>query len=396
MNIRSYMQERQKREKKLAGYKEKIMRHKLTFLYRILLIIAAAAALVALVVVQYRRHVYTEYDIVSSIPRETASGTTDIRLGNSILTYSRDGAHCTDMKGEIVWNQTYQIQDVLLAVSGDTAAIGDYNGRNIYIQNSGQQLGVVTTTMPIQEIAVSSSGIVTAIEADSDSVRIDTYSPEGELLYYGSAGMSDTGYPTAVCLSPDGELLSLAYLHLDPGLLKTNLAFYNFGDVGGNYNDFMVTSDSFTDLVPYMQFMNDSTMFAVGDGCLRIYSGAHLPVRTAGHMYNEEVLSVFYNEEYVGLMFRSDKSEYLYRLDVYSASAKKVDSFYYNIQYTDLFFDNDNIVIYNETECVIKTMDNIEKFNGSFSKPVRLMLEANGAYRYVLVTDSSIDTIQLK
>ena len=54
------------------------------------------------------------------------------------------------------------------------------------------------------------------------------------------------------------------------------------------------------------------------------------------------------------------------------------------------------MVIYNETQCQIMTMDGIEKFNGSFSKPVRLMLPTGKAYRYLLVTDSSIDTIQLK
>ena len=395
-SIRSYFEEKEKRKLKMADYKEKIMRHKLTSVYRILLVVAGVAALIALIVVQYRRHVYTDYDIISSVARESASGTTDIRLGDSILTYSRDGAHCTDAKGRTTWNQTYQIQDVKLAVSRDVVAIGEYNGRNIYVQNTEQQLGTITTTMPIQKIAVSACGNVTAILADTDVVWINTYSPSGKRLYYGTASMEDAGYPTAVSLSPSGELLCVAYLYLDADVLKTNLAFYNLKEVGENYNDFLVKSDSFTDLVPYMQFMNDSTLFAVGDGCLRIYTGSHQPVLAAGHMINEEIKSVFYSEEYVGLMFRSEDNEYLYRFDVYNTAAKKVNSFYYNIEYTDLFFDKNNIVIYNETECVITTMDKIEKFNGSFSKTVRLMLPGNGAYRYILVTDTSIDTIQLK
>lgn len=395
-DIKDYMKEREKREQKQIGYKEKILRHKLTSVYRILLVIAGVAALIALIVVQYRRHVYTDYDIVTSVPRESIHGTTDVRLGNSILTYSRDGAHCTNARGDVTWNQTYQIQDVRLAISGDTSAIGDYNGRNIYVQNTQQQLGVITTTMPIQEVAVSASGNVVAVLQDTDLAWVNTYSPDGELLYNGYVSMNDSGYPAAICISPNGELLCVAYLLVDAGVLKTSLAIYNLGDVGENYHDFMVTSDSYTDLVPYIQFMNDSTMFVVGDGCLRIYTGSQIPVLAAGHLYYEEVQSVFYNEEYVGLMFRSEDSEYLYRLDVYNTAAKKVNSFYYKIEYTDLFFDQGNIVVYNETECVITTLDKIEKFNGSFSKPVRLMLPGSGAFRYILVTDSSIDTIQLK
>lgn len=395
-DIRSYLKEKEKREQKQTGYKDKILKHKLTSVYRILLVIAGAAALIALVVVQYRRHVYTDYDIVSSVPRESVSSAIDVRLGNSILTYSRDGAHCTDARGQITWNQTYQIQDVRVAISGDTVAIGEYNGRNIYVQNAQQQLGVITTTMPIQEIAVSASGMVTAVLKDTDKTLVRTYSFDGELLFKGEARMNDSGYPAAICLSPSGELSCVAYIYVDVSVMKTHLAFYNLGDVGDNYPDHMVSSASYTDMIPYIQFMNDNTFFAVGDGCLRIYSGSHHPVLTAGHMYEEEVQSVFYNEEYVGLMFRSEDSEYLYRFDVYNTAAKKVNSFYYNIEYTDLFFDQDNIVVYNETECVITTMDKIEKFNGSFSKPVRLILPGNSAYRYILVTDTSIDTIQLK
>ncbi len=395
-DIRSYFREKQKRGNKLAGYKEKILKHRLTSVYRVLLVIAGVAALIALIVVQYRRHVYTDYDVVSSVPRESAESATDIRLGDCILTYSRDGAHCSDAKGKTAWNQTYQIQEVRLAVSGDTVAIADYNGRNIYVQNTQQQLGTITTNMPIREVAVAQSGNVAAVLADTNVDWIHTYSPDGELLSYGTASMNDSGYPAAISLSPNGELLCVSYIYVDAGVLKTNLAFYNLSEVGENYHDYLVTSDSCTDLIPCVQFMNDSTLFAVGDDCLRIYTGSRQPVLAAGHFYNEEVQSVFYNEEYVGLMFRSDKSDYLYRLDVYNASAEKVNSFYYNIEYTDLFFDRDNIVIYNETECVITTMNKIEKFNGSFSKPVRLMLAGNSAYRYLLVTDTSIDTIQLK
>ncbi len=395
-DIRSFRKERKKREQKQTGYKEKILKHKLAAVYRILLTAAGIAALIGLIVIQYKRHVYTDYDIVSSVLRESVGNASDIRLGNSILTYSRDGAHCTDAKGQVTWNQTYQIQDVRMAVSGDTVAIGDYNGRSIYVQNAREQLGVITTTMPLLNLAVSSGGKVTAVLKDTDKAWIQTYGFDGELLYYGEVHMSNTGYPAAISLSPSGELLCVSYLYVDAGVLKTDLAFYNLGDVGENYHDHLVSSSSCTDLIPYVQFMNDNTLFAVGDGCLRIFSGSHQPQLLAGHMYEEEVQSVFYNEEYVGLMFRSEDGNYLYRLDVYNTAAKKVGSYYFAIEYTDLFFDQDNIVAYNETECVIQTLGGMEKFNGVFSKPVRLMLPGSSAYRYILVTDGTIDTVQLK
>ena len=105
------------------------------------------------------------------ISREVSSDATDIRLKNSILTYSKDGAHCTDAKGNVKWNQTYVIQDVKIATCGDVAAIGSYNGREIYVQNTDKQLGTITTTMPIRNITVAETGRVTAVLADTDVSR---------------------------------------------------------------------------------------------------------------------------------------------------------------------------------------------------------------------------------
>ena len=44
-DIRSYMKEKEKRERKQEGYKEKIVKHKLAHVYRIILLILVAAAL---------------------------------------------------------------------------------------------------------------------------------------------------------------------------------------------------------------------------------------------------------------------------------------------------------------------------------------------------------------
>ena len=106
-DIKNYLKEKEKRQKNQDDYKKKIRKHKLTIVYRVLLVAAALGAALALVVVQAKRHIYTGYDTVSSVNRETSSDAIDVRLKNGILTYSKDGAHCTDAKGNVKWNQTY-------------------------------------------------------------------------------------------------------------------------------------------------------------------------------------------------------------------------------------------------------------------------------------------------
>lgn len=398
-DIRSYMKEKEKREQKQESYKEKIARHKLAFLSRILLAAAVLIGAALFFYIQYKRHIYTDYEIIASVESAQLEGTTNIRLGNAILTYSKDGAHCTDAKGNVVWNQTFQIQDVRLAVNGDTVAIGDYNGRSIYVANSEKLLGEITTTMPIRDLTVSKEGYVTAVLTDSDITWVNRYDSNGEVKNEGRTHADDSGYPMALSLSPGGELLCVAYLYIDAGIMKTKIAFYNFGPVGSNVTDRLVSTWSYTDmLIPYVRFLDDDTVVAVGDSRLMIYSGSHIPGSPEEHMIDREVRSVFYNERYVGLVFFSDNSENRYQIDVYDTETpnSKAKTFYFDIEYTDIFFEKGTLVIYNETECQVVTMDGIEKYHGNFAKPVGLMASAGKAYRYLLVTDDSMDTIQLK
>ena len=398
-DIRSYIKEKEKRERKQEDYKVKIVRHKLAFLRRILLAAAVLLAVVLFFYIQYKRRIYTDYDIVSSVAYESIGGTKDVRMGNVILTYSKDGAHCTDARGNVVWNQTFEIQDVRLAVSGNAVAIGDYNGRSIYLANSEKLLGTITTTMPIRDLAVSEAGYVAAVLTDSEITWVNRYNSSGEMLNEGRTHADDSGYPMALSLSPNGEMLCVAYLYLDAGVLKTKIGFYNFGPVGSNANDHLVSSWSYTDmLIPYVRFLDNDTVIAVGDSRLMIYSGSHIPGSPEEHIFDREIQSVCCDDRYAGVVFFSDNSESRYQINIYDTInlTAKPKILYFDMEYTDIFFDKGNIVIYNETECQIITMDGITKFHGSFTKPVKLMLSTGKAYKYLLVTDGSADTIQLK
>ena len=72
-----------------ASYKDKIRIYKTKNIYRALLIIIIIAIVAVIIRVQYLNHVYTGYDIVSTAERTKSSGAMDVRLGSSILTYSK-------------------------------------------------------------------------------------------------------------------------------------------------------------------------------------------------------------------------------------------------------------------------------------------------------------------
>lgn len=395
--IRDYLREREKQKGAGERFETLIFRHRMSALFGILSIVLILAAAVIVLYIQWRNHVFTYYETISVVERESIGGTQDIRLGNAILTYSRDGAHCTDMRGNVLWNQTFEIQDILIDVCENVAILAAYNGRDVYVVSDSAILGNFTTNMPIRRVAASSGGYVAIVLADTSVTHYNIYTYEGNMVYEGSATMTGSGEPMVLSMSPDGKLWQISFIYLDAGVLKTNIAFYNLGDVGANKTDFRVGNYTYSDtLMPCVEFMNNQISFAVGDGRLVMYKGAQIPVEMVQFHYSEKVRSVFYNENYIGLVFFSDSEKALYKMNVYNTAGEQVGTYYFNIEYTDLFFKDNYFVVYNDKECVVMTLDAVEKFNGTFDKSVKRMLPLNGAQRYLIVTGQSMETIQLK
>ena len=372
-------------------------RHRRFRFIRIFLLFAILAGVVIFLYVKNRGKIYEEYDVVNTTPRTMVDGARDVKLGNSVLTYSRDGAHSVDAKGVMTWNQSFEIQDIQLATCMNVAAICGYNGHDIYVQSSESQLGQIQTNLPIKSIAVSATGRVTAVLEDTNVVWINTYEPNGQNIYEGQFHMSQSGYPSAISLSPNGDLLAVSFIFVEEGSIVTNVAFYNYGPVGDNQSDQLVSTFTYRDMiVPEIHFMTNGAAFAVADNRLMFYSGEQVPTTKKEHILDQEVKAVYYDENYVGLVFPSDKTDAKYLLKIYNASGENVAERYIDMDYLGIFFENKTYTIYNATDCMIYTMAGVCKYEGKFEKNVSLMLPTESPYRYRVVTDSSIDTIQLK
>lgn len=395
-DIRNFLKEKEKRAKEGASYVEKIRRYRLSHLYRTLLCVAVACVIGILIHIQYKNHVYEAYDVLSSEVKETAAGTTELRFGREILIYSKDGAYCMDSRGEVSWNQTYEMQSPMAVICENVVAIADYNGRKIYIYDTEKKLGEIDTTMPIRSISVSAKGVVAAVLDDSGVTWIRLFHTDGTVLVGFRTSMKDSGYPFWVSLSPDSSLCAVSYIYEDIGQIKTSIGFYNFGEVGKNQpNNFVAGYDHAGSIVPYVQFMDNHTAFVVGDDRLSFYQGNQKPEHVATALFADELQAVYYSEKYVGLVFYSGSGSGK-RLDVYNTSGVKVLSQEFEMDYTDILFDNETIVIYNDMELYVGTITGKEKYNGTFSEPVDLLVPTGTAYRYVVVTKDAVDVIRLR
>lgn len=400
VSVRDYLKRKEKRSgdrPPRISYREKIKSHKFTVFYRISLILLLMAALGAALFLQWKNKVYMETVEMSSVEIRIPSDASLMPFSSYLLTYSKDGASCMDTKGNAVWNQTFGMQNPMVDINQDVVAIGDYNGREIYVMDTEKLLGRITTNRPVRNFCVSASGVVAAVLDDMDVTWIYLYDAKGNELVKFWTTMKESGYPANVSISPSGELLCVSYLYIDSGHMKSSVAFYNFGAVGQNSTDNYVSGYDYIDtVVPFARFLDDKSLFAVSDDRIMFFGGAQKPVTAAENLISDEVRGIYYGSEYVGLVFNSKESGGRYRLDVYHKSGTFRQSIEYDIDCKDILFYEDQIIIYNESDCRIYNSSGMKKFAGKFNKTALMLIPQKSSYRYMVVTPDSIDTIELK
>lgn len=394
-----------KEQKDLTDKEQKSMdhmlaRHRHVKIYTVLITLAVSAALALALYLNWKSKVYIDYEVMQQTQWTKSSDSRCMNLAGTLFTYSNDGMSCTNTKGKVIWNQTYEMQDPMIRTCKKTVAVGDYNGRNIYVSNTQGILGTIETTMPIRDFCVSENGIVAVVLDDSTVTAIYLYSSTGEPgkpLASFKTTMSQSGYPIAIDISDDGTQVAVSYIKADNGKVSSSIGFYNFSAVGQNYTDNLVSGYGYTDaVVPMIHFMEDDTVFAVADNRIMFFKGRQKPENILDTLISEEIQSVFFDEKHVGLVFFNPTGETTYRLDVYDTNAKKTNEITFSTEYTDILFDTASIIIHNENEILLYDWDNRLKFEGTFMDRMLCLLPMGNISRYTIVTEDAIQLIELQ
>lgn len=399
-DIKDFFSEKLKRQQDNSiDYKERIRAHKLAVFIRNVALIVIFVVAVAVTNLSWKNKVFTGFNVLSSAPISVVTGATAKNLDGNLFIYSKDGASCIDSKGKAIWNESFQMQSPIVSINKGTVAIGDYNGRNIFVANKDKILGTVKTNLPIRDITVSQNGVVAAVLDDSEVIRVFVYDGNkdtDEPIVQAKATMSKSGYPLSVALSPNGKLMMVSYFYVDSGKMKSAVSFYNFGEVGSNKVDNFVSGfDYLNTVMPYVRFMDNDSAFGVANDRIVFFKGDEIPDNIGTGLQNEEIVGIYNNEEYVGLVFLNTTGESLYRLDIYSDEGKKINSLSIDMDFTDIVFNKDNVIIYGGSQCLISTVKGSVKYEGKVEGNINLLMPTGSAYKYTLITQDSIDSVEL-
>lgn len=393
---RDKVKEKKAEDKNQRSIDHMLARHRRIKIYTVLIAAAVLAVVIFALYLNWKSKVYVDYEVVQQTEWTKSSDSRCLNLAGTLFTYSNDGMSCTDTKGKVIWNQTYEMQNPIVRTCKKTVAVGDYNGRSIYISDTQGILGMIETTMPIRDFCVSSNGIVAAVLDDSTVTAIHLYSTKGEHAYFKTT-MSQSGYPIAIDISDDGTQVAVSYIKADNGQLSSSIGFYNFSAVGQNYTDNLVSGYGYADaVVPMVHYMENDTVFAVADNRLMFFKGRQKPESILDTLISEEIRSVFYDENHVGIVSFNPTGETTYRLEIYDTNAKKTNEINFSMEYTDILFDTASIIIRNDNECLLYDWDNRVKFQGTFMERVLCLLPMGNISRYTLVTEHAIQTIELQ
>jgi len=383
-------------EKNREHYADKIIKHRLRKLYAAVLVLIIIGAVCAIIWIGQKNRIYTMTEVLSEHPRQTSASARSMLLGDCILTYSNDGASCSDAKGKTIWNQTYEMQNPIVSVCENVVAIGDYNGRQIYIMNTEKCLSTISTNLPIRGLSVSGDGIVAAVLDDADITWVNLYNSKGENPVNFKTTMSQSGYPLAVSLSPNSTLVSISYVAPQDNGIKSSVAFYNFDEVGQNEIDNYMSGYDYQTIVPHVEFMTSELAYALADDRLMFYEGGQKPMSKAEVLLEDEIQAAYHNEQYVGLVSYDTSGNNKYMLRLYDSEGNNKCNQGFDVEYKNIILSGENIYIYGETECLIYNTFGIQKYAGTMEKSINLLIPGNQVDRLTLVSYDVIQNLQLK
>lgn len=384
-------------ETAIERIKRKESRRRSTRIMKVLIALTICAVAFISYYIYSTTRKYESYEVVGSASRANVVSSELVDFENTIMTFSKDGASAVDASGKLLWNQTFTMQNPIMSKSNDFVAFADYGGSTIYYQYKDGRQGTVSTSMPIRKIAAASDGYVVAILEDTEVTWIYMYDLNGTEISYFRTTMEKSGYPLDVAISPSGEIVAVSYYYVDVDEIRSSVAFYNFGDVGQNNIDNYVGGYNYSDtVVPFVRFLNNEVSFAVSLDRMCVYQDAHKPMSKADIFISDEVLSVYYSKDAIALILRNNSLENEYRLELYDTDGNLMSKTEFNFNYTGVSFGNGNVIIYGGLHMLVSSYEGRVRYEGDYVEPILMMDTTSSAKRYVIVTDSSMDTIEFR
>lgn len=384
-------------QNKVSDYRDKILRHRLSILYRVIVVIAICIICFVVIKLYRDNQVFHTYEIVHKNQKVGTASSVYRNYQGNVLTYSKDGMSAYDVDGNQLWNQTYEMQDPIVKVNGEYVVACDYQGSMFYVMNHAGPVTSVETNMQILALDVSKEGVIAAALMDDEIIYLKMYAQSGELISEIKTSMRQSGYPTSFAVSPDNIKVGISYLKAEAGKVNTSLAYYNFGGVGQNETDNLVSGYDYDDQIfPLLVYPNETTSVAVGEHKILIMKGKQKPTLDKEIEHEDEIHAFYYNEENFAVVTQNHDQAGKYVVTVYDMNGKEQFKHEIDFSYKDIIVEDNRVIIYNETNVEVIGMNAVEKYNGDLGGNIQSLIPVGTRNELLVVFDDGIELIKLR
>lgn len=341
---------------------------------------------------------YTDYRIVDTVDRSDTSATHFVAYNGNLLKYSNDGVSYTTSDNTVIWNQSFEMQEPIMAICQKYVVFADTDGKYIYVMNDSGTQGKFKVTMSVSKVDVSAQGTVAVLMEDDGTSYLALYSKSGEQLAEGAIHVENGGTPLVIALSADGQKLAVSSMDIHDGSVKSTVSFYNFGTVGENKVDHIVASYEYKDtVIPELTYVGSDRVLAFSDKGVYTFTGGSDPKEGPKKETEDEIKGVFYDDSYYALVFAAGKDEAKRRIEVYNMKCSKQAEFQTDFSFEEAYFlDNHEICLLNDNASAIYTMGGREKFYYEFENHVYMVKHVSGYRRYAFVLEGKTEQARLK
>ncbi|WP_274421157.1 DUF5711 family protein [Blautia sp. XA-2221] len=375
-------------------YRRQLSMHKIAAMKKTAFTVAVVAAVAVGVVFFIEKRSYRTYDIIQTSEQEDIVSTKYEVMSGKILRYSPDGAALVNSEMDAYWSTLYEMQNPVADIRGDWAVIADVDGTSMEIFDKDGEVGSVTTSYSIVKARISSNGLVAAILDGGDSTWINYYDSDGSLIAENQTHVEDPGYPMDVAVSDNGEIMMVTYQFIDGSDTTSYVAFYNFGDVGQNEDDRIVSGYTYEGVViPEIRYFDTEQSVALREDGFTVYKGRQIPKESATEKVDKEIVSTFCDDDTIGMVFKNGNKDKQYTMKVYSVNGSLRFTKDFNIPYTTIKISGGNILLYNDSQICVMNSRGVEKYSGTVDGSINNFIKI-GWNRYLLVLDSGVNVIK--
>ena len=376
-------------------YRERLKKYKMKSVVRTTLIVGvvAAAAFGTKYVIDHWE--YKDYKVITEYYQEEASTVKYTEMANNILKYGGDEVSLLNRQNTVMWNSPQTMDNPEVDVCQQYCVVYDKKGTKMSIFNQNGKVGDIQTELPVTKAKVASQGVVAAVLEDKDTTWINLYDAQGNEIATVKTRIDSPGFPVDLELSDDGLLLAVSYLKVEDYKPASYVAFYNFGTTGRNQMDNLVSAYTYAGvIIPDIEYMDDSRFVAIMDDGFVVYKGNQIPEEECTVNTEEEIISVFFDEDAVGMVFRGDDDE-PYRMDLYKLNGKLKWSAGIEIAFDEITVSGERILLYSKNEFAIYTMKGICRYKGALQEGNLREIFKIAGNRYLMIMNEGNQTIKL-